>query len=56
MEQPEFRYDEFGFRVDKEGETEPLGGILPPSLLGSTSSVADDTMVASGSGCFAPMF
>lgn len=24
MEQPEFCYDEFGFRVDKEGEIEPL--------------------------------
>lgn len=24
MEPPEFRYDEFGFRVDKEGKREPL--------------------------------
>ena len=33
MEQPEFCYDEFGFRVDKEGKTEPLGGNLTPILV-----------------------
>lgn len=26
MEQPEFYYDEFGFRVNKEGKIEPLEG------------------------------
>ena len=35
MEQPEFCYDEFGFRVDKEGETEPLGGNLPRPCWGA---------------------
>lgn len=30
IEQPEFHYDEFGFRVDKEGKASP---ILPPSIV-----------------------
>lgn len=30
IEQPEFRYDEFGFRIDKEGKTSPIS--LPFSL------------------------
>lgn len=29
VEQPEFRYDEFGFRVDKEGKTSPI----PPTCV-----------------------
>lgn len=28
IEQPEFKYDEFGFRVDKEGKASPI----PPHL------------------------
>lgn len=30
IEQPEFHYDEFGFRVDKEGKASP---ILTPSIV-----------------------
>lgn len=32
VEQPEFRYDEFGFRVDKEGKTSPI----PPTCIVSS--------------------
>lgn len=33
VEQPEFRYDEFGFRVDKEGKTGPV----PPTCIVSSN-------------------
>lgn len=36
VEQPEFRYDEFGFRVDKEGKTSPV----PPTSIASSPSRA----------------
>lgn len=36
FEQPEFRYDEFGFRVDKEGKTSPV----PPTCIVSSPSHA----------------
>lgn len=36
VEQPEFRYDEFGFRVDKEGKTGPV----PPTCIVSSPSHA----------------
>lgn len=36
VEQSEFRYDEFGFRVDKEGKTSPV----PPTYIVSSPSHA----------------
>lgn len=49
MEQPEFCYDEFGFRVDKEGKMEPLV-CNPAALRGEDSGDSASCRCDLGSG------
>lgn len=49
IEQPEFKYDEFGFRVDKEGKASPIPP--HPSPFGNGDVSSSQAMQREGRAC-----